>query len=134
MATDMPAQIGAMLEGYRATRSRIDGLRAAAANMIVTVRSPDRSVTVTVDAAGELRDIRIDPAVAARLDWAALSARILGASRLATAQAREQMRVKMRDALPERLHDLVGSDGSVDLAAMLPAELSEITRSWAMLP
>jgi DNA-binding protein YbaB len=134
MRTDMQAQIGAMLEEYRATRSRIEGLRAAAANMMVTVRSPDRSVTVAVDAAGELRDIRIDPAVAARIDWVALSARILAASRLAAAQAREQMRVKMRDALPERLHDLVGSDGSVDLAAMLPAELSEISRSWAVLP
>jgi DNA-binding protein YbaB len=127
----MQAQIGAMLDEYRATRFRIDGLQAATATMTVTVRSPDRSVTVTVDAHGELRDIRIDPAIAARLDWTALSARILGASRLAAAQAREHRRVKMREALPERLHDLVGSDGSVDLAAMLPAELAEITRSWA---
>ncbi len=134
MRTDMQARIGAMLEEYRVTRSRIDGLQAAAANMTVTVRSPDRSVTVTVDAEGELRDIRIDPAVASRLDWTALSARILGASRLATAQAREHRRVKMRDALPERLHDLVGSDGSVDLAAMLPADLSEITRGWTPPP
>jgi DNA-binding protein YbaB len=129
MLTDMQAQIGAMLEQYRATRARIEGLQAAAANMTVTVRSPDRSVTVTMDAVGELRDIRIDPAVAARLDWTALSARILGASRLAAAQAREQMRVRMRDVLPERLHDLIGSDGSVDLAAMLPTQLSQITRS-----
>jgi DNA-binding protein YbaB len=129
MLTDMQAQIGAMLEEYRATRARIEGLQAAAANMTVTVRSPDRSVTVTMDAVGELRDIRIDPAVAARLDWTALSARILGASRLAAAQAREQMRVRMRDVLPERLHDLIGSDGSVDLAAMLPTQLSQITRS-----
>ena len=30
----------------------------------------------------------------------------------------------MRDGLPERLHDLVGTDGSVDLAAMLPADLA----------
>ena len=128
MLTDMQVQIGAMLDEYRATRARIEGLQAAAANMTVTVRSPDRSVTVTMDAVGELRDIRIDAAVAARLDWAALSARILGASRLAAAQAREQMRVRMRDVLPERLHDLIGSDGSVDLAAMLPTQLREITR------
>ncbi len=129
MLTDMQAQIGAMLDEYRATRARIEGLQAAAANMTVTVRSPDRSVTVTMDAVGELRDIRIDPAVAARLDWTALSARILGASRLAAAQAREQMRVRMRDVLPERLHDLIGSDGSVDLAAMLPTQLIQMTRS-----
>ena len=99
--------------------------------MTVTVRSPDRSVTVTVDAQGELNDVRIDSVMAARLDTGALSVRILGASRLAAAQAREQLRVKMRDALPERLRDLVGADGSVDLAAMLPADLAEMTRGWA---
>jgi DNA-binding protein YbaB len=130
----MQAQIGALLEEYRVMRSRIEGLQAAAGTMMVTVRSPDRSVTVTVDAQGELRDIRIDPAVAARLDWTALSARILGATRLGAAQAREQVRVKMREALPERLRDLVGSDGTFDLAAVLPADLDEITRGWAAHP
>ncbi|MBX6749325.1 MAG: hypothetical protein IRY85_06555, partial [Micromonosporaceae bacterium] len=30
------------------------------------------------------------------------------------------------DALPERLHDLVGPDGSVDLAALLPADLATL--------
>lgn len=134
MRTDMQARIGAMLEAYRATRSCIEGVQAAAGTMTATVRSPDRSVTVTVDGHGVLRDIRIDPAAAARLDWTDLSARILGACRLATAQAREHMRVTMRDALPERLHDLVASDGSVDLAAMLPAELGEITRAWPARP
>jgi DNA-binding protein YbaB len=130
----MQARIGAMLEEYRATRSRIEGVQAAAGTMTATVRSPDRSVTVTVDAQGALRDIRIDPAVAARLDWTALSARILGACRLAAAQAREQMRVRMRDALPEQVRDLVASDGSVDLAARLPAELGEIARGWPARP
>jgi DNA-binding protein YbaB len=130
MRTDMQTQIGAMLDAYRAMRSRIGGLQAAAASVTTTVRSPDRSVTVTVDAHGELRDLRIDPAVAARLDVRALSGRILAASRLAAAQAREQVRVTMRDALPERLQDLVGADGQVDLGALLPADLSELARTF----
>jgi DNA-binding protein YbaB len=130
----MQAQIGAMLDEYRATRSRIEGLQAAAGAVTVTVRSPDRSVTVTVDAHGELRDLRLDPGLVARLDPAAVSARILGAARLAAAQAREQVRVTMRDALPERLRDLVAADGSVDLAAVLPADLGEITRGWGPRP
>jgi DNA-binding protein YbaB len=131
MRTDVQAQIGAMLEEFRATRSQVERLQAAAATLIVSVRSPDRSVTVTVDAQGELRDLRIDSIIAARLDCGALSARILGASRLAAAQAREQMRVTMREALPERLRDLVAADGSVDLAAVLPADLADLARLWA---
>jgi DNA-binding protein YbaB len=130
MRTDMQTQIGAMLDEYRAMRSRIGGLQAAAASVTTTVRSPDRSVTVTVDAHGELRDLRIDPAIAAKLDVRELSGRILAASRLAAAQAREQVRVTMRDALPERLQDLVGADGQVDLGALLPADLSELARTF----
>ena len=131
MRTDMQARIEAMLDEYRATRSQIEGVAAAAASMTVSVRSPDRSVIVTVDATGGMYDLRINAAFAARLDAGALSARILGAARLAAAQAREQLRVTMREALPERLRDLVGADGAVDLAAMLPADLAELTADWA---
>ncbi len=120
MVTDM----GAMLDEYRATRARIETLRAATESLRVSVRSPDRSVTVTVDASGELRELLIDSSIAARVGASALADGILGASKLAAAQARERIRVAMRDALPERLHDLVGADGSVDLAALLPADLS----------
>jgi DNA-binding protein YbaB len=116
---DMQAQL---LEEYRTTRARIDRLQAQARTLRVTVRSPDRSVTVTVDAAGELQDLRIDAGHAARLHVDDLAEAILGSSRLAAAQARERLRVSMRDALPERLHGLVGQDGSVDLAALLPLD------------
>jgi len=102
MRTDMQARIGAMLGEYRAVRSRIDSLQAAAINVATTVRSPDRSVTVTVDAQGGLRDLRIDPTLATRLGAKVLADRILAAARLASAQAREQFRVTMREALPIR--------------------------------
>jgi DNA-binding protein YbaB len=118
----MQAQIGAMLDEYRAVRSRIDSLQMAAINVATTVRSPDRSVTVTVDAQGGLRDLRIDPTLATRLGAKALADRILAAARLASAQAREQFRVTVREALPERLRELVQPDGSVDLEALLPVD------------
>jgi DNA-binding protein YbaB len=127
MRTDLPARIGALLDEYRATRERIERLQAAAEHLRVWVSSPDRSVTVTVDATGELRELTIDSTRAARLSAPVLAENILGASRLAAAQARERVRVAMRDALPERLHDLVGADGSVDLAALLPRNLGELT-------
>jgi DNA-binding protein YbaB len=131
MRTDLLARIDALVDDYRAIRMCLDGLQATAAAMTVTVRSPDRSVTVTVNAQGELCDIRIDPAVAGRVDWTALSARILGAARLAIAQAKEHKRVTMRAGLPERIRDLVAADGSVDLASILPAELGRIGRGSA---
>jgi DNA-binding protein YbaB len=126
MRTDVQARITAMLTEYRATRSRIEGLQATARAMRVSARSPDRCVTATVDVSGELRELSIDPAVAARLDSTVLAQRVVGACRLAAAQARERLRVAMRDALPEQLHDLVASDGSVDLAAVLPAALDQL--------
>ena len=126
MGTDMPARIAAMLTEYRATRARIEGLQAMASVMRVSACSPDRSVTATVDVSGELRDLTIDAELAARLESTVLAQRILGATRLAAAQARERMRVSMRDALPERLRELVASDGSVDLAAILPADLDRL--------
>ena len=126
----MQTQIEAMLADYRVMRSRIEGLQAAATTVTSIVRSPDRSVTVTVDAQGELRDLRIDPTIAARLDTRALADRILAATRLAGAQAREQVRVSIRDALPERLRDLVGSDGQVDLGALLPSDLGALVQTF----
>jgi DNA-binding protein YbaB len=134
MRTDLQLRLGAMLEEYRATRSRIADVEVAAAGISATVRSPDRCATVTVDGHGELRDLRIDPVVAARLDARVLSERILGATRLATAQAREHVRVMMRDALPEPLRDLVRVDGSVDLTSLLPTDLGDGTASWGYRP
>jgi DNA-binding protein YbaB len=119
---DMQSPLSIMLEEYRAARARIDRLQAAAQTMRVSVRSPDRSTTVTVDAAGVLQDLRIDAGHAARMHVDDLAEAILGASRLAAAQARERLRASMREALPERLRDLVGADGSVDLAALLPLD------------
>ena len=129
MRTDRQAQIGAMLDEYRAMRSRIDSLQAAAVNVATTVRSPDRSVTVTVDAQGGLRDLHIDPTLANRLAARDLADRILAAARLAAAQAREQFRVTVREALPERLRELVGPDGSVNLEALLPTNRGDL-RGW----
>lgn len=127
MGTDLPARIAVLLDEYHSIRARVERLQAAAEHLRVWVSSPDRTVTVTVDVSGELRELTIDAARAARLSASALAENILGASRLAAAQARERLRVAMRDALPERLHDLVAADGSVDLAALLPRNLTGLT-------
>jgi hypothetical protein len=119
---DMQSQLSTMLEDYRTARARIGRLQAVAQTMRVSVRSPDRSTTVTVDAAGVLQDLRIDAGRASGMPVNELAESILGASRLAAAQARERLRASMREALPERLRDLVGADGSVDLAALLPLD------------
>jgi DNA-binding protein YbaB len=129
MGTELSVRLRLLLEDYGRARARIEGLRAAADGMRVSVRAPDRSATVSVDATGRLVDLRLDPAVAGRLDAATLAVGILGASRLAAAQAREQLRSAMRRALPEPLRDLVGADGSVDLARALEAELAEAIRT-----
>ena len=134
MRTDLHLRIGAMLDEYRATRARIADVELAAAAVTATVRAPDRSATVTVDGRGALRELRLEPAGVARLDAHVLAERILGATRLATAQAREQVRVMMRDALPERLRELVRVDGTVDLTGLLPTDLGDVAGSWGYRP
>ena len=66
MRKDLRTRIDALLDEYRTTRARIEKLQAAAAHLRVWVSSPDRSVTVTVDASGELRELSIDPTRAAQ--------------------------------------------------------------------
>jgi DNA-binding protein YbaB len=130
----MQTQIGAVLEEYRATRSRIDELQAAVAAVTATVRVPARSATATVDGHGELRDLQLDPAVVARLDARQLAREIVLAVQLATMQARAQAQVMMRDALPARLRFLVRPDGSLDLSELLPDDLEDPAGPWGRRP
>ena len=56
--------------------------------MTATARSTDGCVTATVGPQGELRDLRIDPEVARRLDLRTIAVRILEARARPGAQAR----------------------------------------------
>jgi DNA-binding protein YbaB len=134
MRKDMQTQIGAVLEEYRATRSRIDELQAAVGAVTATVRVPNRSATATVDGHGELRDLQLDPAFVARLEARQLAREIVLAVQLATIQARADAQTMMRDALPQRLRYLVRLDGSLDLAELLPTDLDDLTESWGHRP
>lgn len=117
----MRARVDAMLDEYRAMRSRLHDVAAELAALTATARAADRCVTVTVSAHGELADLRIDPVLAARLDAKTLAARILEASRKATAEVRQRVGARMRDVLPEGLRPLIGPEGTVDLVNLLPA-------------
>jgi DNA-binding protein YbaB len=131
MATDLRSDIGAMLDEYRTAQTRLARLRTDAMDLTVTMRSPDRAVTVTVDAQGGLRDLRLDPTH--RLDPAELAEHIVTTAGRAAAQARERLRGLLAAALPERLRDLVGPDGSVDLTRMLPSNLGDL-EAWGYRP
>jgi DNA-binding protein YbaB len=134
MATDLRSDIAAMLDEYRVAQARLARLRTDAMDLTVTVRSPDRAVTVTVDAQGGLRDLRLDPTH--RLDpaeLAELAEHIVTTAGRAAAQARERLRGLLAAALPERLLDLVGPDGSVDLTRMLPSNLGDLG-AWGYRP
>lgn len=130
----MQKQIGAVLEEYRATRSRIDELQAAVGAVTATVRVPNRSATATVDGYGELRDLQLDPTVAAQLDARQLAREIVLAVQLATIQARARAQAMMRDALPARLRHVVRPDGSLDLTELLPDDVEELDGPWGRRP
>jgi DNA-binding protein YbaB len=131
MATDLRSDIGAMLDEYRTAQTRLARLRTDAMDLTVTVRSPDRAVTVTVDAQGGLRDLRLDPTH--RLDPAELAEHIVTTAGRAAAQARERLRGLLAAARPARLRYLGGPDGSVDLTRMLPSNLGDLG-AWGYRP
>jgi DNA-binding protein YbaB len=137
MATDLRSDIGAMLDEYRTAQTRLARLRTDAMDLTVTMRSPDRAVTVTVDAQGGLRDLRLDPThrldPAELAELAELAEHIVTTAGRAAAQARERLRGLLAAALPERLRDLVGPDGSVDLTRMLPSNLGDL-EAWGYRP
>lgn len=108
-------------------RLQIEAMSAQLGAMTATARSMDRSVTATVGPQGELVQLTIDPTLAARLDLKTLTARILEASALASAQVRERLGARVGEALPEHLRHVVRSDGTVDIRGMLPpSELNQM--------
>jgi DNA-binding protein YbaB len=126
MRTEMRGQLSWLFEEYRAVRARIERLSDDVAAMTATARSTDGCVTATVGPQGDLRDLRIDPEVARRLDLRTLSARILEATGAAAAQARERLGRTMAEVMPTHLRHLVSPDGTVDVRGLLPADFTSL--------
>jgi|KBSMisStaDraftv2_1062788.scaffolds.fasta_scaffold2136110_2 DNA-binding protein YbaB len=126
MRTDMRGQLTSMLEEYRSVRARIDRLCDDAATMTATARSTDGCVTAVVGPQGELRDLRIDPEVARRLDLRTLAARVLEASGAAGAEARQRLGRTLAELMPSHLRHLVSPDGDVDVRGLLPSDFTSL--------
>jgi DNA-binding protein YbaB len=122
----MRGQLSSLFEEYRAVRARIERLSDDVAAMTATARSTDGCVTATVGPQGDLRDLRIDPEGARRLDLRTLATRILEASGSAAAQARERLGRTMAEVMPTHLRHLVSADGSVDVRGLLPADFTAL--------
>ncbi len=129
MRTETRAQLEEMLGEYRAMMARLDRMKADVAAMTGTARSPDGSVTVTVGPRGDLLDVALDPSRARKLDLKALAARIVETAGLAATRVDEQVRAEVCDAIPDRLRNLFGPDGTVDLTRLLPRDRGEANRS-----
>jgi DNA-binding protein YbaB len=126
MRTDMRGQLTEMLAEYRSVRARIDRLCDDVATMTATARSTDGCVTATVGPQGELRDLRIDPEVARRLDLRTLAARVLEASGAAGAEARQRLGRTLAEVMPSHLRHLVSPDGAVDVRGLLPSDFTSL--------
>jgi DNA-binding protein YbaB len=108
-----------MVAEYGAVRARLERLSEELARVRATIRSSDRSVTVTVGPRGELVDVRIDADEAARIGYPALGQSILEASDRAAERVGAELRTRMSEALPPRLRHLVGPAGTIDLQSVL---------------
>jgi len=129
MRTETRAELDEMLDEYRGMIARLDRTRADIAGMTATARSSDGSVTVTVGPRGDLVDLALDPTHARNLEPQALATRILETAGLAATRVDEQVRATVCDVFPDRLRNLVGPDGTVDLTRLLPRDPGEASRS-----
>ena len=126
MGTDMRAQLGAMLDEYRQSRSRIDSLSAELAAMTETVRSTDRSITAVVGSQGQLVSLHLDPVAASRLDLETLAARIVEAAGIGNGRIQARLQAGFRELLPSHLRDVVCPDGTVDVSRLLPGAAADL--------
>lgn len=85
---------------YQRLRSGLDEVQAKLAEMRVSARSADGLITATVDARGQLADLRLDRRVYRETDPDRLGRDILATVREATAKATDGVRDLMADYLP----------------------------------
>src|SRR5262245_13900360 len=109
MRTDLRTELVDAVGQYRDLATALEQF----AEVRACARARDASVTATVDGRGELLELVIDPARAARLDLSELAARIVEAVGRAAAEARGRTAATALAFLPPSLRDLVGADGGV---------------------
>ncbi len=85
---------------YQRLRSGLDEIQERLAEMRVEARSEDGLITATVDARGQLTDLRLDRRVYRETDPDRLSRAILTTVREATARAGDDVRELMTAYLP----------------------------------
>jgi DNA-binding protein YbaB len=85
---------------YQRLRSGLDDIQARLAEMRVSARSSDGLVTATVDARGQLADLKLDRRIYRDDDPERLGRTVVATVREATARATEDVREMMAAYLP----------------------------------
>jgi DNA-binding protein YbaB len=85
---------------YERLRSGLDDIQRRLADLRVSAQSDDGLVTATVDARGQLADLRLDRRIYRDADPGRLGRTIVATVREATTRATEQVREMMADYLP----------------------------------
>ena len=85
---------------YQRLRSGLDEVQGKLAEMRVTARSEDGLITATVDARGQLADLRLDRRVYRETDPEKLGREIVATVRAATDRAGDGVRELMAEYLP----------------------------------
>ena len=119
-AMDSEARVQELLDGYRRKRDSFLELQKQLAGTTATVRSRDRSVSVTVDAGGRLTGLRFESKDYRSMEPAELSEVILDTLGKARDKVRAEAGALMAPFLPQggSVDQLL--DGKLDLSRMLP--------------
>jgi hypothetical protein len=117
---DMRARVEAMLDEYAGLASRLDRMQSDVAAVTGSAQSADGRIAATVSQSGELVRLSLDDTHLRRVDARALAAQIVEVVGHAAADARRRVGQIVAQALPGHLGGAVRSDGSLDVARLVP--------------
>ena len=124
------AQVDAMLEGLQAQTEALAAAQGAVATATAEAESPDGLVRVTVDAAGAVLSVRVEPSAFTRTTPDRLAESVTAAARAAAADVRERVAEALAPVtafaagLPD-LPDLV--PGAPTMRNLVPTVATEFT-------
>jgi DNA-binding protein YbaB len=107
-------------------QQRLREIRDELARTSTTASAPDRSITVELDAAGELTSIKFNSQRYRRMAPAELSAVLIEVIRRARAESRQRMASAFKDMLPAGLHFDDVKSGKPDLDQMFDDARDEV--------
>jgi DNA-binding protein YbaB len=116
----MRARVEVMLDEYAGLAARLDRMQSDVAAVTGSAQSVDGRIAATVNQSGELVRLSLDDTLLRRMEARTFAAQIVEVVGLAAAAARRRVSQIVAQALPGQFDGAMRSDGSLDVARLVP--------------